>query len=314
MTNNDIYGRLLEAKEQKARLDKTKRRQEELRKRLREQEKLILRLKVRLDAEQADVDKLSRMSLANLFRTILGNKKEQLERERQEVLAAVLKLNEAQELLKELKAELMRLGDELAELQDAEHLYNALLAEKEATLRNSPQAAARLDEMEAQIAEQTILVQNIDEALREGKGALASLEMASSRLENAEKWGNWDVWGGEFISTFQKHTNIDEAKQFVHNANTQLMKFQVELADLKKSVKTLQIDIGSLLKLADYWFDGLIVDWIVQQRIRAAGEQILAAIRDIRSAVQQLQAERESADTVLQTMIRQRTEWLEQHP
>ncbi|QYR19439.1 hypothetical protein KZ483_16090 [Paenibacillus sp. sptzw28] len=306
-----FHRRLAEAKEGKFRLNKAERRREQLQKRLREQERLISQLELQLESEQVDVDKLTRLSLTNLFHTILRSKEEQLEMERQQVLAAALQLQAAKQLYADLEADLKRVGDDLANYRNAEREYDQLMAEKESALRSSL-LSSELAEMEEQIANQAILVKEFHEAWRAGQRVLASLEDASTSLSKAEGWGKWDLWGGGgIVSTHLKHNHIDDAKQFIHNANHLMLDFRDELADLQRSVD-IEIETGGMLKMADYWFDGLIVDWVVQGRIQHAHDQLLKAIHQVRTVANQLQSESSAADSALAGMTSKRTEWIEQ--
>lgn len=304
-----LYDRLMEAKARKNQLDKAVRKREELRKRLNEQERKIIQLEIKLEEEQADVDQLTRMSLANLFHTILRSKEEQLELERQQALAAMLKLQEAKEAMEHLKAEFSRVTNELSTLHDAEREYESLMVEKEAALRGS--RSAELTEMDEQLSDQAVLVKDLQEAVTAGRRVLASLEDASASLEKAENWGKWDLWGGGGImSTHFKHSHVDDAKQFILNANRLMASFQDELADLNRTTN-IHIDISGMLKMADYWFDGLITDWIVQGRIQNAQEQTLKAMDRVRSVVNSLQNELSSAHSALTNMKAKRTGWIE---
>ncbi|WP_274650923.1 hypothetical protein [Paenibacillus humicola] len=178
-------------------------------------------------------------------------------------------------------------------------------------LRKSSSTAAILMEMEAQIADRTIAAQEIEEALTAGKRVLASLEDASASLEKAENWGKWDLWGGgRMYSTHRKHEYVDDAKQHIHDANRLLHDFQDELADVKRGID-ISIDISGMLKMADYWFDGLIADWMVQGRINNAQERALEAIHRVRTVVGQLQAEHNAAVSVLAGKKSKRIAWIE---
>ena len=52
---------------------------------------------------------------------------------------------------------------------------------------------------------------------------------------------------------------------------------------------SLYIDTGDFLSFADYFFDGFVVDWVVQDRINNAKRQVEEAIRRTESIVSQLQ-------------------------
>ncbi|MFD0712651.1 hypothetical protein [Paenibacillus sp. GCM10027626] len=306
-----LHLRLNEAKERMYRQQKAERRRDELQKRCRELERRVVQLEVQLEREQHDVEKLTRMSLTNLFHTLLRSKQEQLELERQQVLTAALNLQEAQQTLANTQAELQELGDELAHGRNAKYDYEKLLAEKEAMLRDAPYKAAELADMEEKIGDQSVLVKELNEALVAGKRVLASLEDASNSLEKADNWGKWDTWGGGgMVSTHAKHTHIDDAKQYILNANHQILQFRDELADLKRSI-TIDIDISSSLKMADYWFDNLITDWIVQGRIHQAQENVLEALSKVRAVTSQLERDHNLAITHLQQLKNGRTAWIE---
>lgn len=310
MTDTTV-DRLAEAKERKHRLEKALRRQEQLRGRINENERLIVKLEVELEAEQADVDKLTRMSIANLFHTLLRSKDEQLELERQQALAAALKLQEAKDAAARMKAESVSLGDELAACGNAEWEYERLLREREEELRHSRAYAGELAAMDTEIADRTILVKEIREALTAGRRVMASLEGASRSLEKAENWGNWDMWGGGgMISTHIKHEHIDDAKAAISDANHLMRSFRDELADLERTVD-IQVDISGLLKFGDYWFDGLIVDWVVQKRIKNAQDQTLEAIHQVRTIVNKLQSEQTAAESALAGLKTKRVLWIE---
>ncbi|WP_219835521.1 hypothetical protein [Paenibacillus sp. R14(2021)] len=306
------FDRLVEAKERKHQLHKAQRRQELLRARVNEQEMAIIKLEVQLDAEQADVDKLTGMSVTNLFHTLLRSKQEQLETERQQVLAAALQLQEAKQGLIRLKEDIRLAGDEIASCMNAEQEYVRLLGEKEAALRSLPEMAQELAGMEDGIAEGSVLSRELREAVTAGTGVLSALDEALQSLNKASSWGNWDLWGGGgLISTHLKHGHMDDAKQAISEAIYRMRSFRDELEDLKQSVD-IQIDISSLLKFGDYWFDGLITDWIVQKRVNEAQERAQDARTEVSRYVRKLQSELTNAESGLEGQKSRRVAWIEQ--
>lgn len=306
------FERFTEIKQRMQELAKAERKQEELHKHIREQEALIVRLEVELKMEHEDVERLTKLSLTNLFHTILRSKEEQLELERQQELIATVKLQGAKQSLTEFKGELFINGQRLTELSTAHLDYKQLMLKKEAALRNSPYAAHELEEMEAVISDKSWMLKEIEEALSAGRGVISSLTYASEQLGKAENWGNWDMWAnGGLISTHIKHGHIDDARTSIHNANRQLQHFHKELADLKKSID-IQIDISGTLKMADYWFDGLITDWIVQGRIKEAQEHVLEALHNLRMVVNTLEADHREAERELSDAKSHRITWIEE--
>ncbi|WP_127493174.1 hypothetical protein [Paenibacillus glycanilyticus] len=309
---NSLLDRLTEAKERKYELDRAIRRQSQFRSRLNELERQIIRLELDLESEQADVDKLTRMTLTNLFHTLLRSKDEQLEMERQQAVAAALRLSEAKQERDKLKEEIMQAGMVISANHGAEQDYYELLKEQEHFLRSMPDKASELLAMESEIAAQQVTVRELNEAFTAGRRVLASLEPAIESLDKAINWGNWDTWGnGGLISTHIKHEHIDDAKASIAAANHELKSFRDELADLQRSLN-IHVDISSLLKFGDYWFDGLITDWIVQKRIKETQDRTCEAAHEVRTVVKKLQAEYTAAEAALSGLKTKRISWLEQ--
>lgn len=304
------FDRIAQLKERKYELLKSKSKREYIQSQIRKQELLINELRVDCDMEQEDVDKLTKMSLTNLFHTILRNKEEQLKLERQQLLAATLKLKEAELSLAELQDQLEQESNNNVELGLIENEIKVLLIAKEAYLRSSSDHAIELDKMEEQILEQRLLMKELNEAIIAGRAVLDALTKASSSLESAENWGNWDLWAnGGLLSTHMKHSHIDDARNAIHIANSHLHSFNKELADLNKTVNV-QFQTDGLIKMADYWFDGLIVDWVVQGRIKNSQQQTLDALHNIRQIVNKLETEMRVADRALVELEYKKSSWI----
>ncbi len=117
--------------------------------------------------------------------------------------------------------------------------------------------------------------QEIQEAIQAADHALTHLNAAGESLRKAGNWGIADLLGGGFISTFIKHNRMDEARQELALAQEALRRFAGELSDVGE---TLDFQVDDFLSFADYFFDGLLADWLVQKRIREAEGQVAEAI------------------------------------
>ena len=110
------------------------------------------------------------------------------------------------------------------------------------------------------------------EAIEAGRRALNSLRTAKENLNSAKNWGLVDMFGGGFFTTMLKHSKMDQAKRNMEQAKYDLRSFSRDF-----------------LSFADYFFDGFVVDWVVQDRINNAKRQVEEAIRRTESIVSQLQ-------------------------
>ena len=97
------------------------------------------------------------------------------------------------------------------------------------------------------------------EAIEAGQRALSSLRTAKENLNSAKNWGLVD-----------------------------LRNFSRELNDVNMACN-LNINTGDFLSFADYFFDGFVVDWMVQDRINNARHQVEEAIRRTEYIINQLQ-------------------------
>jgi flagellin-specific chaperone FliS len=79
--------------------------------------------------------------------------------------------------------------------------------------------------------------------------------------------------GGGLLATAVKHSNIDNAQNIIHNVQFQLKKFKRELSDVRLThIPELGIQLDSFMTFADYFFDNLIFDWVVQSKINRSLE------------------------------------------
>ena len=104
------------------------------------------------------------------------------------------------------------------------------------------------------------------EAINAGNGVLNSLRITRENLNSAKNWGLADMFGGGFLTTMLKHSKMDQAKQNMEQAKYDLCNFSKELNDVNMACN-LNIETDDFLSFADYFFDGFVVDWMVQDRI-----------------------------------------------
>ncbi|MDD3204540.1 MAG: hypothetical protein PHS74_02215 [Lachnospiraceae bacterium] len=130
-------------------------------------------------------------------------------------------------------------------------------------------------------------IQEIREAVNAGNIALQYLNNAKRELSSASNFGIADMLGLDFIGGLGKHMKIDNAKREIELAKNQIRIFQRELRDVS-TLEDFNVDIGSFLTFADFFFDGLIADWFVQSKISQAKKQVDTGIGNINAILSQL--------------------------
>lgn len=127
----------------------------------------------------------------------------------------------------------------------------------------------------------------VNEAIAAGERALQSLRSAQNELNSAGGWGIADMLGGGLITTMIKRSKMDNAVSYMENAKNSIRTFQRELRDVTIHAD-LNLNVSGFLGFADYFFDGILADYLVQSRINDAKNQVEQAISQIQSILSDL--------------------------
>lgn len=262
---------------------------EGLNEQLSEQEKRKAELEKELQKENLDVEKLNKMSLTSIFYTVLGSKEKQIEKERQEALAAQLKLDDVNRQIDETKYHISKLEAERKEVANSERRYKELFMKKhEMLLQTDSKNASKIIELEDKIVSYKANIKEIEEAISAGNKVLNSLDKVDKSLKSANNWGVWDMLGGGgLITDMIKHGHIDDAKEMVSEVQTLLNRFRTELTDIRVT-SSINIEINGFTKFADFFFDGLISDWVVQSKIHKSQESVNKVRREVNTVLSKL--------------------------
>ena len=125
------------------------------------------------------------------------------------------------------------------------------------------------------------------EAIDAGNRALRSLRLAQKDLNSARGWGIYDMLGGGMISSLIKHSKMNDAQSHMQQAKFDLESFSRELSDVSSHID-LSFNVADFLSFADYFFDGFLADWFMQDRINTARSQVDDAIRRVEYILQRL--------------------------
>jgi len=309
---DDISQQLANAIEKRHLRDKLERNLGEVQEELIREAKRLNSLENQLTKEKADLEKMERLSLSTLFYTVLGSREEQTEVERQEFLAAQLQYQKAKFLVTSLESEREHLIKQLEQLESIDQEYIRLLSEKEALLRAADRDTEReLAKFDEQLADLRAENRELAEAIQAGKNVLTGLKHVGASLESAQGWGVWDMVGGGLISTAIKHDRINQAREAVFEVQAQMNNFKREMADVDKSAD-LKVELTAFESFADYFFDGLIIDWIVQSKITNSLEQTRKAQQSIRKAIEELDELKERADEGIKALSEKRARMIEE--
>lgn len=245
-------------------------------------------LKSQLDKEALDVKKLEGLTITALFHSILRDKNDQLDKERQELLLAKLKYDECSSSVTSLKELISKYEASLDEYSNSQEKYDALIEEKKKLIFNiNDKTKLQLIHITEELAGIQCNIKELNEALSAGNAVHSKLQDVISSLESAESWGTWDMLGGGLFATASKHSEIDEANDHAFVAQNLINKFQTELKDV--SIGTdIMLNIDGFNTFADYFFDGLISDWVVQSQIEESLQNVIDVSNNIQVIINRL--------------------------
>lgn len=258
----------------------------------RELDRKIISLKVALRDEEADVQKLESPSLSGFFLSILGKLEDKLETERQEARAARMKYDAAVQDLEALDAQLSQQRSALYKVTGCEQRYKQLMEDKRNMLKQAGSPVTdRILELTDQITRCKRDIRELDEAMTAGERAKSTASGVLSKLDTALDYSTWDMVGGGLFADLAKHEILDEAQNLVNTLQVNLRRFKTELADVSIS-SDIQVTVDGFLHFADYFFDGLLVDWAVRDRIREAQNRIQSTSYQIERVLNKLKTKR----------------------
>lgn len=281
--NNDLL-RLEEKLNRKKKLEK---RLFHKRQALEKERTRLVGLEKLLNKEGEDLKKYDGMSLPVLFHTLLGSKERQVQIERREFLEAKLQRDEAAYSVKEMEHDIQETEAELRELAGVVDQYQTLMSQKEHMVHDHfPASAGELDRVTKESAAARSQSMEITEAIAAGTASRDALDGLIFSLKSAGDWGVWDILGGGMLVTAAKHSRMDEARDKLHHVQQLLGQFQRELGDVQSLTSSAEIQLGEFERFADLFFDGLIVDWMVQAKI----EQSLSKANEARMKIEEILA------------------------
>lgn len=245
-------------------------------------------------------DKLDRLTWSNLFHTLTLKKREQIDEWDEAVVRAKLKYEEAAATVEDMEEEIREKRQAILQLGDLRRKYNRLLEEKKQLMEEH--GSVMNEKLYSTLEEKELLrayLKELREAIHVGETVVSALQQAENSMNSARNWGTFDMLGGGMIATAIKRSNMNDGNSYIHEAQKRMRRFEKELKDVQYYSQDLKVETGSLLTFADYFFDGLIVDWLVQNKIVNSLNEISNQIRSVNSILNQLRQQERAGKSEL---------------
>lgn len=258
-------------------------------------QKKVSQLKEIMLREQKDVDRLENPSLATFFYHITGQMETVLTKERREAYAARVKYDAAIRELEAIQEDIRETQEDLKDLQDCDVRYEKVLED----IRFSMERTQDLDgtlllEKETLLTYLTQQQRELEEAISAGTSALRTMAEIQQSLHSAKDWSTHENRGPAFWADHARQEKMDEAQKNVESLQLQLQRFNKELSDITIR-PNLQPSIDRMLQFADSFFDTLLTDISVLEKIRHSctladqtREHILGVLRQLQNTLEEV--------------------------
>lgn len=269
-------------------------------------------LELNMQKEFEDIEALEKLGMKTLFYKVLGSQQDQLEKERQDYLQASLKYDQVRKSLELLEFERNILIKKVGGLPAIEQRLNELSAQQEKEILNmSGNASLEIKKIYSQIEAQQRMKIDISEAMKAGTKSLECIDAVVAGLQQAHNWGQWDMSGRNPMSNHLKYTAIDKAKDWAYEANRQLKVFEKELMDVYHNIPNdFRLQLDSFNRFIDVFFDNLITDWIIQQKIYNALNNTLNIRDKVIRMIKTLELEAPKVDQSISALETQKKEYI----
>ncbi|MBK9103984.1 MAG: hypothetical protein IPL92_05315 [Saprospiraceae bacterium] len=263
--------------------------------RLESEEKALQVMETTLAKEQRDVETLEREGITTMFRKFLGDREEQLDKEREEYFRASLKFNEIYKSVELIRFELDLLSKKEQNYDAVLRRVEALITEREKELMDlDPNVALVLKGINQQTDKLHKYSVEVEEAYVAGTNALTLVRGAEQHLINARFMGQQEMWGRRHQGNYHmKRESIEVARDLAYQSRHALIRFGNELQDVFKGLQlNVSMEIEEFGAFAEIFFNNLITDYLVQQKITKSLVNVTGTRQRVEVIMQSLDKER----------------------
>ena len=183
-----------------------------------------------------------------------------------------------------------------------------MLREKAEDVRKTnPILAEKLSELEQRELGLTSRRKELQEALAAGRQTLDHVRSVIVDLDDAEGWSTWDILGGGLIADAMKYSSMDEAQKKIEWVQSDLRRYEAELADVAQTaVFDLQPD--GFLQFADFFWDNIFADFAVRDHIYQSQDRMQGLKHQVERIQTGLEQELDEAERGLKALQDEKNE------
>ena len=238
--------------------------------------KKITKIELGLNLQFEELERLQKLKVKKLFSKVLVDKESQLEDKRQEYLEKFLEFKEHKKSLDFLLYEKKIVLDKIKAGEDLNVRLKVLLEKRQKELiKENPKSSSGIIELQVQIDKCHLLKREIYEALIEGKRTKKHIASITTNLSEARTLRNFTfINDNQKVYTDEKE-HVDKAMDAFYILKPLLRKFELELEDIYKNHGfLLEVSLDSLSGFTKKYYNYLINDWIIYEKINLASKNM----------------------------------------
>jgi len=267
--------------------------------------------------ELEDINKLEKLGVKSIFHKVLGNKEEQLEKERQEYLQVTLQHKEILNAIEVVEFEKNLLEKKVVAIDDLETKLKALKDTRSKEILSYP-SDLRNQLVTIHRKKDSLKKYQIElkEAHNAGGQTMRSLDIVRGHLKSAKDWGARDMMNNSRHGRYSKnmkHGSIDRAMKEVSRTKLMLRTFNKELSDIGYSNNRLGLQVENIARFPGIIFDNLISDWIVQNKIKGVLSTVNNLMDDVNLIMRSINKEMEGTEQDYESVEGERNRLLEEN-
>ena len=266
-----------------------------LTKRLATEEKALKVMEKTLAKEQRDVEKLEQDGLTAMFRKFIGDREEKLEKEREDYLRASLRFNELFKSVELIHFELDLLEKKKLDRESVEKRIEDLMrAREQELLKLNTAESKKLRSIHQQADKLSKFSIEVEEAYNAGGAALKFVTQTENYLLSAKRMTQQRVWTGHRGNSGRaRFAAIDQARNAAYQSRHALIRFGEEIKDVYADYELrFDMTIADFGNFANIFFDSLITDYFVQQKISQSLVNVTATRKLVEDILNHLNVER----------------------
>lgn len=254
--------------------------------------------KQQLEKENQDVEKLQTLSFTSILAHFSNDKEERLAQEEAQAMRAALHLKQLQANQDAIEKEMRSYETFIAQEKSLQERLKAFQTED---IHASHAEGQTLRKLMEDMDNNRIQDKELQEAIDAGEVVLTKLEEAIKKLDSASNWGMFDIFGGDLISSMVKHSKINDAQDKIAAVQVSVQRFQKELKDVQaQELSNISISVG--LEMFDIVFDNIFSDFMVQNKIEKARDNVHSFFQDVKKIVTSLHRRKEENQKQYETI------------